>query len=315
MCLYPKLIRNPKYKGNKKNGGIPPILKDDRVALVPVGCGFCIECRKQKARDWKVRLIEESKSAPYQYFVTLTYSNESLVELSKKCESNDVNIIATESMRLFLERWRKKYKRSMRHWFVTELGDDNTERLHMHGIIYAEKPIDVEDVKEIWKYGHVYIGDYCTLKTINYIVKYITKIDQSHPDYVPKVLCSAGIGRNYIKRVEPFNLHDFRGEKTQDFYRLPNGTKIALPIYYRNKCFTDEEREKLWLQLLDKNERYVLGVKISNVDTLEGAQRYWRVLERAQETNRKVGYQDDTWKKKEYKVTLDMLKRAKKKDI
>jgi len=37
MCLYPKLIKNPKYKPNKKNGGIVPELKDIRVLAVPIG--------------------------------------------------------------------------------------------------------------------------------------------------------------------------------------------------------------------------------------------------------------------------------------
>ena len=43
MCLYPRLIKNPKYKPNKKNGGrVPPIL-DSRVLAVPIGCGKCLE--------------------------------------------------------------------------------------------------------------------------------------------------------------------------------------------------------------------------------------------------------------------------------
>ena len=47
MCLYPKLIINPKYKVNKKNGGnIPPMI-DERVKYVPIGCQKCIECKKR----------------------------------------------------------------------------------------------------------------------------------------------------------------------------------------------------------------------------------------------------------------------------
>ena len=61
MCLYPKLIKNKKYVANKKNGGNVPIPKDDRVLFVPVGCGNCIECKRQKKREWQVRLQEELK--------------------------------------------------------------------------------------------------------------------------------------------------------------------------------------------------------------------------------------------------------------
>ena len=53
MCLYPRLLNNPKYRANKKNGGEIPQLKDKRTLLVPVGCGNCIECRKQKKENGK----------------------------------------------------------------------------------------------------------------------------------------------------------------------------------------------------------------------------------------------------------------------
>ena len=59
MCLYPRLIKNPKYKENKKNGGVIPAFLDERVLAVPIGCGECIECRKQNEyRDWET---EEDK--------------------------------------------------------------------------------------------------------------------------------------------------------------------------------------------------------------------------------------------------------------
>ena len=62
MCLYPKLIANPKYSATKKNGGVIPKMKDKRVGYVPIGCGKCMECTKQKARDWSVRLQEEIRT-------------------------------------------------------------------------------------------------------------------------------------------------------------------------------------------------------------------------------------------------------------
>ena len=53
MCLYPKLINNPKYKSNKKNGGLIPPIMDERVKFVPIGCKKCIECKKQRKREWE----------------------------------------------------------------------------------------------------------------------------------------------------------------------------------------------------------------------------------------------------------------------
>ena len=125
MCLYPKLIRNPKYKANKKNGGVIPHMKDERVGFTPIGCGECIECMKKKANEWRVRLNEDIKKHTNGVFVTLTFSNESYRELSKLCKGKGYNLdneIATLAVRRFLERWRKKYKKSVRHWLITELG-------------------------------------------------------------------------------------------------------------------------------------------------------------------------------------------------
>ena len=74
MCLYPTFRKNPKYKINKKNGGIVPVMHDNRVKYVPTGCGNCIECRKQKARNWQLRMLEEVKTETNGKFVTLTFS-------------------------------------------------------------------------------------------------------------------------------------------------------------------------------------------------------------------------------------------------
>lgn len=174
MCLYPKLIKNPKYRANKKNGGRVPPISDKRAEMVPIGCGKCIECRKQKAREWQIRMAEEIKLNKNGKFVTLTFSNESLIELKnaldikidatneKTREQVTENAIATLAVRRFLERWRRKYKKSVRHWLVTELGHENTKRIHLHGIIWTDEPTEV--IEERWGYGHIWVGDYVNAK-------------------------------------------------------------------------------------------------------------------------------------------------------
>ena len=47
------------------------------------------------------------------------------------------------------------------------------------------------------------------------------------------------------------NKNKYQEDKTDETYRLPNGAKSALPIYYKNKIYTDEEKQKLWLNKLD----------------------------------------------------------------
>ena len=81
MCISPRLRLNPKYLSNSKNGGNPPPLIDERVKYVPIGCGVCYECLKQKSNQWKVRLYEEVKGETDWSFVTFTFSPESLESL------------------------------------------------------------------------------------------------------------------------------------------------------------------------------------------------------------------------------------------
>ena len=83
MCLYPKLVNNPKYRANKKNKGVVPTMTDKRVAMLPVGCGKCMECRKQKANEWIVRLNEEVRERKNGKFVTLTFTNEVLEKVGQ----------------------------------------------------------------------------------------------------------------------------------------------------------------------------------------------------------------------------------------
>ena len=212
MCLYPKLIKNRRYTVTKKNGGkIPPVF-DERTLYVPIGCGKCIECMKQKKRNWQVRLLEEIKHDKTGKFVTLTFSEEALECLSKdvvikNMDSIIENEMATLAVRRFLERWRKKHKKSVKHWLITELGHNGTERIHLHGIIFTN---EIEDVKNLWKYGHIWVGEYVNEKTINYIVKYCNKLDIQHKGYIPKIMTSAGIGKKFIERIDS-RINKFNG--------------------------------------------------------------------------------------------------------
>ena len=92
MCIYPKLMYNPKYKKNKKNGGYIPQVKDERTLWIPVGCGVCIECTKKKRREWQVRLSEELRNNNEKaYFITLTYNNESFIKLCNETKGEGCN--------------------------------------------------------------------------------------------------------------------------------------------------------------------------------------------------------------------------------
>lgn len=286
---------------NKKNGGVIPAISDERTRYVPVGCGKCMECRKKKGREWQVRLLEDIKHEKNGIFVTLTFSNESIAQLSTglhKLEGYERdNAIAKKAVRRFCERWRKKYKKSIRHWLVTELGHKGTENIHLHGILWTNNRKDIHD---IWGYGYTWIMDekkgWVNEQTVNYITKYLSKQDQQHTEYKPITLTSAGIGKGYLTTANA-RKNKYKTE-TDETYRNRQGYKLALPIYYRNHIYTENEKEKLWLEKLDKNERYINGRKIAADDE----KTYYEILKTAREQNKRLGYGDDqiNWDKRLY---------------
>ena len=200
-------------------------------------------------------------------------------ELSNTYNITDDNEIATKAIRLCLERIRKQTGKSIKHWFTTELGHEKTERLHLHGIVWGLG--NGEKMTNNWKYGITFTGYFVNEKTIQYITKYMTKIDEKHKDFIGKVLCSKGIGAGYVNRDDA-KKHIYKPGKTIETYRLRNGSKINLPIYYRNQLFTEEEREALFLDKIEKGIIYVMGQKVHRDDE----EYYLKLLEEGRKTER-----------------------------
>ena len=293
MCLYTTYIKNKRYEPNKKNGGEPPPLKDYRLAYVPRPCGRCKQCRKQLARNWQIRLTEEVKQNNIGHFVTLTFNQESWNELANELDATGYDLdngIAKLAIRRFLERWRKKHKKSIKHWLITELGHNGTERIHLHGIIWTNQ--NAEEIRKHWQYGWVWAGynnrqTYLSARTVNYIIKYVHKLDPDHKNYTPKVLCSSGIGANYLNRANA-KLNQYQGEKTKEVYKYESGHVASLPKYYKNKIYTDDEKEQLWINKLNQNVEYIDKykidkTKISNKDYING-------LNQARYRSEQLGY-------------------------
>lgn len=185
--------------------------------------------------------------------------------------------------------------------------------LHLHGIVWTNEP--QAQIQSKWKYGYIWPKNekewrenYVNEKTVNYLIKYVKKRDLQHKEYKPIVLTSAGIGKNYIDRPDSIK-NKFNGTNTKETYTTRTGHQISMPIYWRNKIYTEEEREKLWLNRLDKNERWIRGEKI---DISENEQDYFKTLEHHRKINKRLGYGDDkiNWEQKKYENKLRELKIA-----
>jgi len=325
MCLYPRIVKNPKYRANKKNGGNIPPVTDERKLYVPIGCQQCFECKKQKATAWRVRINEEIKENKNGKFVTLTLSDNSIKELHRAIKDNEKrferiidenglngynldNEIASIAIRRFLERWRKKHGKSVRHWLITEIGGNRTERIHIHGIIWTDE--NENEILERWKYGRIHIGKYVNEETSGYIVKYLHKQDEKHKIYESKIFTSAGIGKEYTNSITA-KKHKFKKGETIEYYRDQYGVKYGLPIYYKNKLFTEEERDQLWTEKLDNKKRYIFGKEI---DISNGEETYYSSLKEAQAKNKRMGYGDGeiNWTKRTYENQKRLLKYKKR---
>lgn len=78
---------------------------------------------------------------------------------------------------------------------MTELGETNG-RIHLHGIVWGATTEDIDK----WNYGYTYIGRYVSENTIEYITKYMLKLNPSDKEFKGKVLCSPKIGIGYMSR-------------------------------------------------------------------------------------------------------------------
>lgn len=286
MCLYTKRILNKRYLPTRKNWWTPPICTDERLRYIDIECGKCYECKRKKAREWRIRNAEQLKETPTATFFTGTLTDERIEKLSKKYNipKEEANEIATKEVRLFLERIRRiNGGKSIKHWIVTEKGHTNTRRIHIHGIFYAENGMSKYRLNKLlndnWIAGYSYNGKYVNERTINYIAKYLTKDDLDNKDFEGKILASPGLGKKYIERAKTINR--FRYKETTEEYRFRNGVLAPMPKYYRNKLYTENERELLWIYKQEKGYAFVMGEKIpvrneEDLKDLENIKQFYR---------------------------------------
>lgn len=278
-------MENKRYKANKSNKGIVPKAWDARLMKIEVPCGKCYECRKKRAREWQVRLSIEVENTQHVRFMTMTFSDEAFEQLKErvghKIEEHNANEYATEAIKLFLKRWKKIKKEPLKHWLVTELGHKQrkngikaTERLHLHGFLWTNE--ECSEIERIWKYGWVDTGEYVNQQSVCYCVKYVSKVNEEHPNFIAKVFASPGLGKQWLETKQA-NDRKYKGEDTIETFKLPNGQKIDMPTYFRRKLINDEEREKLRIQRMEKGVKYICGEKVESQEEYENTLKYRRV--------------------------------------
>ena len=94
----------------------------------------------------------------------------------------------------------------------------------MHGFIWDNEDTALEE----WKNGYSYEGNYMSTKAITYTTKYMLKINERDKLYVPKIMCSAGIGEKWTEGIGAKRAK-YVPRATLEEYRGARGTYFLCP--------------------------------------------------------------------------------------
>ncbi len=218
------------------------IKPDGYLTHVPVPCGKCPNCKRTRVNGWGFRLQQEDKVSLSSKFITLTYDTKHV-----PITSSGYRTLSKRDVQLFMKRLRKlnnkttNVEHKIKYYFVGEYGSKN-ERPHYHAIIFNVS--DNEHINTAWNLGTVHIGT-VSPASISYTLKYIDKerIIPKHQfdDRLKEFsLMSKGLGKGYLtSKMVKYHHADL----DRNYVQRPDGIKIPMPKYYRNKIFTDAQKK------------------------------------------------------------------------
>lgn len=243
---------------------IRPIILKDKI----VPCGKCGNCIENKSNEWFVRLKTENLNSILNglttKFVTLTYEDDSLV--IKQCyyrfkegrklkigKGVERPILWKPDLKKFIRDLREIYK-DLKIFAIGEYGPENL-RPHYHIIIF-NLPIGIEpykNIQKIWNKGLITISE-VTDGRIKYCCRYQfgtmrlpNDLYYSYPPSKCKYI-SNGLGKCFLTD----SIIKYYVDTLQTFVQF-GSKKYRLPKYYRDKLFTDHEKEII----RKRNENYI----------------------------------------------------------
>jgi len=232
-----------------------PITLQKTKVLAP--CGRCYACLRNKQREWFVRLTEEAKVAKNCFFVTLTYDNEHL-----PIDKDGNSYVCKKDVMYFRKRLYKNMgsPSDFRYYIASEYGP-KTMRPHYHAILFNVSETDIIKlhaiVRKSWskqkQVGSKARDYFCHSRGItidevnNNRIGYVTGyVMESKKDLQcgKKVfsLKSKGLGKSYLHSKSRVAWHK-ENILEHNYYPLPDGKKMALPEYYRNKIYSEAMKE------------------------------------------------------------------------
>lgn len=250
QCMHPSLIRNPAWTGEK-----------DSIQSFMVPCGRCIGCRIARTREWAIRCLHESSMYEKNCFLTLTYDDDHIPPSGS---------LVKKDLQDFLKRLRFHLgDRKIKYFGCGEYGD-TTHRPHYHLILFGVSPSERYLFEKCWNFGFNTVG--CvTYDSCKYVAGYVQKklygkdSDSYDGNTPPFMVCSKHLGYDFVMKNKK-QLLDHMSVTV-------NGTKLALPRYYRKILGIDTEEFYLSTQENRDEVRDILMKRIPD-DVPDFAKEY-----------------------------------------
>lgn len=187
-----------------------------------VPCGKCIGCRKDKAKEWTIRMLHEKNSWRNSIFITLTYADS---------DDDVIPVLDKKEFVKFMKRLRKaKEPDKIKFYGVGEYGD-TLGRAHYHAIIFGMSAYEGSLIEKAWPKGIVDVGT-VTERSIAYVAGYVQKKYKEDPKMYddleierPFQLQSKGIGKEWCEVN--------KGAIEERLMVTMNGKPQAVPRYYK----------------------------------------------------------------------------------
>lgn len=229
-------------------------LKTIKVNGQYYNCGQCVNCRANKASQWKLRCLYELAKHDTAIFITFTYSDEWLHTHNPNCS------LIKKDIQDFNKRIRadiayQNLNINYRFYIAGEYSDPPKERPHYHGILFGLDRYNPEHRKlivdnwcppnaqrcEPWQFEDLSRGKKCGLQDvtpedIGYTVAYVSKKltgNYAKSEYEDKGreppfhLVSQGLGLDFAL--------ENKERLVRNGYTMINGSKIGIPRYFREK--------------------------------------------------------------------------------
>lgn len=232
-----------------------PVIRDrfgTNIHKIQVPCRTCAACQSNHRQMWFFRLKVESNKCVSSFVVTLTYNECDIPEyVSNESGTFRYHPIKYSDVQLFNKRLRKALG-PFRFFAVCEYGPEKL-RPHYHICYFYDHAVDymqfTNKVFDLWFPQTRITVDVTNDRACNYILKYCLKDVETSTDkeFWPVLHCSTKpfIGSGLLDDPEFLKWCHVTKSDLSSYV----GYKMRLPRIFRDRIFSQEEKDFFFLEL------------------------------------------------------------------